>query len=245
MKRTLRLFATGVFALLVCMPAVYAQTPETSRLPVTEPLDVGGTILEPGNYIIRLAPVRSNRDTVQVLSEDGSKVIATVMTVPHYFEPGEETPNSMFVYFPSGDGAPRALRTWFARFPEASQGGHDIVYSESRAKQLARLAKQDVVFTTPDTTTLSVVTPESTVEVYTPPSATITMTTETTVETTTPAPTPVTETETTVETTETEPMVSSTETETPEMPSTASRIPLMALLGLASLIAAVAIRIAR
>jgi hypothetical protein len=237
MKSSTRFLVTGVLALLVCVSAI-AQTPEASPLPVTEPLDVGGTILQPGNYLIRVAPTRSDRDTIQVLSADGKEVLVTVRSVPHYFEPGEETPNSMYVYYPSGEGAPRALRTWFARFPEASQGGHDIVYAESRAKQLARLAKSNVVFTTADATSVSVVTPEATVETYTPPTMTVT--------TTTPVTTPeTTVTESTTQTIDTETDTTadtSMASQSTQMPDTAGEVPLMALLGLASLGAAVVVR---
>lgn len=224
MKSTLRLLAMGALALLISIPATYAQTPETSTLPVTEPLDVGGTILQPGTYAIRVLPSRADRNKVQITSPDFKTVFATVLTVPHALAPNEEMPNTMFVYYPAGDGSVRALRTWFAPNPEASLGGHDIVYGATRAQQLARLGGTRVV-TYQDTTTtadldtaeLTVVTPEATVETYTY------------VAPTTPAP-----------------MISSetTSTET-EMPNTASRIPLIALLGLVSLAGAAVFRIAR
>lgn len=228
MKRRMTAVTAAVIALLIFVPATYAQTPESSILPVTEPLDVGGTVLQPGEYLIRVIPSRADRNKIQITSRDMKTVYATVLTVPHHLEPGEEVPNTMFVYFPAENGAPRALRTWFAPNPEASQGGHDIVYEESRARQLARLASEpvpsvveDTAVADFDTTTVTVIEPEPVVE--------------------TPAPT-------VVETApvEPEPMISSEpEQETPDMPRTASRIPLVALLGLASLAVAVVIRVAR
>jgi putative cell wall-binding protein len=227
MKSTLRLLVMSALALLISIPATYAQTPETSTLPVTEPLDVGGTILQPGTYAIRVLPSRADRNKVQVTSPDFKTVYATVLTVPHALAPNEEMPNTMFVYYPAGEGSVRALRTWFAPNPEASLGGHDIVYSATRAQQLARLTNtrvvtyQDTVTTADlDTADLTVVTPEATVEEYTYVSPT--------------TPAPMISSETRTETT----------TET-EMPNTASRIPLIALLGLASLAGAFAFRIAR
>lgn len=227
MKKTLRLMAVSAFALLIST-AAFAQTPEASVLPITEPTDVGGTILQPGTYTIRVLPSFVDRNKVQITSQDGQTVYATVLTVPHPFEPGETTPNTMFVYFPAGNGQPRALRTWFAQFPEASQGGHDIVYEESRAKELARLAdsrvvayKDDIAVAELETTPLEVVTPQATIETYT-------------------VPTPV-----VVETT---PAMTSNVTETreeAEMPATASNLPLMALLGLLSIAGALAFRMVR
>lgn len=232
MKSTLRFIVVSAFALLISM-AAFAQSPEVSTLPVTEPLDVGGTILQPGTYMIRVLPSRFDRNKVQITNPDRSTVYATVLTVPHYFAPGEESPNTTFVFFPAEQGLPRALRTWFAANPSASQGGHDIVYTETRAQQLAKLSNSRVVSyqdaTTVadlDTTQLHVVTPEAKVETYTytaPPAPAV-------VET--PAP-----------------MISSnsetTAAETPEMPDTASKLPLLALLGFVSLAGAVAVRMAR
>lgn len=219
MKSTWRLMAAAAVALLICVPATYAQTPEASPLPVTEPLDVGGTILQPGDYMIRVLPSKADRNKVQITSRDGQTVFATVLTVPHQLEPNEEVPNTTFVYFPAGEGMPRALRTWFAPNPEASQGGHDIVYEESRARQLARLSREGVPSFREDTAVTDFDTTEVTV---------LEPVTET----------PVTEAPST--------MVSGqTETETPDMPQTASRVPLMALLGIASLAAALVIRMAR
>jgi len=224
MKSTLRFTLVSAFALLISM-AAFAQSPEVSTLPVTEPLLVGSTILQPGTYMIRVLPSRFDRNKVQITNADRSTVYATVLTVPHYFAPGEETPNTKFVFYPAEAGLPRALRTWFASNPSASQGGHDIVYEETRAQQLAKLSNSRVVSYADATTAeqldiaeLHVVTPEATVETYTAPPA---------------------------------PMISSSEpvqtaaNETPEMPQTASKLPLLALLGFVSLAGAFAVRMAR
>ncbi|HEX6099493.1 MAG TPA: hypothetical protein VF432_24480 [Thermoanaerobaculia bacterium] len=247
MKHTVKVMAISAIALLLSLPAM-AQTPEVSTLPITEPTEVGGTILQPGTYLIRVVSPQADRNKVQITSVDRSTIYATLLTVPHQLEPNEKLPNTMFVYFPAGEGRPRALRTWFAADP-ASGGGHDIVYEESRARQLARLAKEPVVsYHDEQMADLNVITPEetSTPYVYEAPVVTpapvqaevSTVTTVTTpniapepAETFTPAPAPV----------EPEPMVSSA----PEMPATASRIPMVALLGLISLAGAVVLRIAR
>ena len=237
MKSTLRYMVVSAFALLIST-AAFAQSPEVSMLQVTEPLDVGGTILQPGNYVIKLIRSPYDRNKVQVTSVNGDTVFATLLTVPHQLEPGEEVPNTKFVFYPAEAGLPRALRTWFAPNPSASQGGHDIVYAETRAQQLARLSNSRVVsyedtvtVADLDTAELHVVTPEATVETYTytPPPAP-------------PAPVVV----------ETAPMISSepepvqtAAAEPMEMPQTASRLPLLALLGFVALAGAFAVRMAR
>lgn len=224
MKSSLKLVVASAFALLISLPML-AQIPEASILPVTEPLDVGGTILQPGDYMIRVLPSDKDRNKVQITSPDRKTVYATVLTIPHALEPNEQGTNSTFVFYPAGEGQPRALRTWFAADTTVSQGGHDVVYPAARALQLARLANSRVVsyrdetaVADLDTTELQVVTPEAKVETYTYA-----------------APTPRSVTDKPV------PMISSE----PEMPSTASRVPLIALLGLVSLAGAAAFRMSR
>lgn len=236
-----RFTLAAAFTLLIAAPALVAQTPEASILPVNEPLEVSGQILQPGTYTIRVVKSFTNRNVVQITSQDGQKVYATALTVPHPLEPNEEVPNTKFVFYPAEDGRPRALRTWFAADPAASGGGHDFVYDENRARELARLASSRVVsYPTQtastefnDTTGLSVITPEAKVETYTyvPPPTAIAET---------PAPvvtTPRIEVQTQpTQIAEAQPM---------EMPRTASRLPLVTLLGLASLAGAIALRVAR
>lgn len=228
MKTTLRLLMVSALALLITVPAAFAQIPQVSTLPVDEPLDVGGTILSPGVYTIRVLPTPGDRNRVQITSTDLKTIYATLLTVPHDLKPGEEMPNSMFIFYPAAEGSTRALRTWFP--PDTQwKAGKDIVYEESRAKQLARIASEPVPAyrgEIAETTEVEVITPDATVEAYVPPpAAPVTAVVEPTV-------TP-------------EPMISSQPEPAPEMPETAGRIPLIALIGLLSLGAAGAFRLFR
>lgn len=213
MKSTMKLLLVAAFALLIAAPAVFAQIPETSTLPVTEPLDVGGTILQPGTYTITVLK-RGDDNRVTILDKDGNAV-ASVLTIPHQLEPDEEIPNTTFVYYPAGEGQPRALRTWYPPDP-ASRVGRDIVYEEARAAQLARLAQGETVTTTTTQTQIVDTTP-----VVTPAPAPAPVYV--------PAPAPA-------------PMTSAAPV---EMPQTAGELPLVALFGLLSVAAAVGIRFAR
>ena len=276
MRNALKLMAVSAIVLMISAPAAFAQSQEVSTLSLTEPTDVGGTILQPGTYLIRVVSPLADRNKVQITSVDRDKVFATLLTVPHQLEPNEEVPNSTFIYFPAETNRPRVLRTWFSTNPVT--GGHDFVYDESRARQLARLSKEPVVAyrSEPTVAEYNVVTPDETIEAYEWPSTTTTQTTEVT--TSTPVTTTVTTQapvmETTTTTVNTTPMnttvdttaslntssssttestmdttmassSSTTEDNEVEMPQTASRTPLLALLGIMSLVAAVAIRMAR
>jgi hypothetical protein len=191
-----------------------AQIPEASFLRVTEPLDVGGTVLQPGVYVIRVLPL-NDRNLLQVTSEDRSKVFATVLSIPHATPATEEQTNTEYVLYPATAGSPRVLRTWFAPH-SSSGGGHDIVYSEQRAMELAALANDRVVaykdVTNADDlkiTPLEVVTADKAVEPYTEAA---------------PAMKPMTMTSGSL------------------LPGTASPLPLLALLGILMVGAAVGLR---
>jgi hypothetical protein len=190
MKNILKLSILG--AILIAAPALLAQIPVASTLVLTEPTEVSGTVVPAGQYLIRILPSNQNRNQVQITSLDKQTVYATALTVPHPLEPSEEIPDTRYTFYPAGEGQPRALRTWWPADPPAN-AGQDFIYEESRAKQLARLAKMRVISYPEDTAVaeletaeLVVQTPEATVEpyVYTPPVETqVTTTTTTTVET--------------------------------------------------------------
>lgn len=141
---TVRLAVVMMLTGLLCVPAVMAQTPEYSTITFTEPTDVGGTILQPGDYLIRVLPGYPNRNRVQITNMDRTEIYTTLLTVPHQAGPNELIPNTRLVFYPSIAGEPRALRTWFAPDPVGNEG-HDIVYEEDRALRLARAASAPVV----------------------------------------------------------------------------------------------------
>ncbi|MGH9456961.1 MAG: LPXTG cell wall anchor domain-containing protein [Thermoanaerobaculia bacterium] len=224
MKTSLRLGVVMMLTALLAAPAVaQMQLLDTSTLVITEPTDIGGTILQPGTYTLTLYTGQPDRNVVRVLDAD-NELITTVLTVPHPLEPSEVIPDTRFVYFPAIEGEPRVLMTWFpANTPSGI--GHDIVFGEERARLLATRAESRVVFY-PDTVEtveidedidLQVITPEDEVTTYvvTEPIAEIDMD-------------------------EDRAVLGAAE----ELPATGSRTPLIALLGLVSLVSAFAIRMA-
>jgi hypothetical protein len=154
MKRMTRwVVAIGCAALLglAFAPKANAQgTVEQSSFTLTEPLDVGGTILQPGDYQIKVVLLQGNRNMLRVTNADGTELITTVLSIPHQEGPGaEQIPASRYTYYPASAGHVMALRTWYAA-DTPGLGGHDIVYPEQRALELAALANEPVV-AMPDT----------------------------------------------------------------------------------------------
>lgn len=195
-----------------------AQIPEASFLRIAEPLDVGGTLLQPGTYVLRLLPSMTNRNLIQVTNEDRSQIFATVLSIPHHSSVGEETETTEFVLYPEVAGTHRALRTWYSADP-VSKGGHDIVYPERRAMEIAPLVKEPV-YAYKGEPKVEVL-PAAPIVIVTPKKEVIAW-----VE---PAPAP-------------KPVVVAKET---ELPATASNLPLFATIGLLLIGVAFAIRALR
>lgn len=213
MKNLKTCLALGTFATILAVaaaPAAFAQSErEQSNFTVTEPLDVGTFTLQPGTYNIQVVQIDANRNMIRVMDTDQKKLYTTVLTRPYPILMSDVIPESRYVVWTTPPGQPSVLRTWF---PRDRSIGHEIVFSETRAKELAALAN-DRVIAIPDkvaeteyrTAPLYVVTPDRQVKPYEP----------------TPAP---------VRVAEARPAR--------ELPRTASRVPLFAALGLLSLGAA-------
>jgi hypothetical protein len=133
----------GSIATVDAIAQIPARIPETSFLHVTEPLDVGGNLLQPGTYVIRVLAKDWNQNVLQVTNEDRTKVFATVLTIPRAYTADREGQNTEYVLYPAVEGYPRALKTWYA-VDSISKGGHDIIYPEPRAMELAPLVKEPV-----------------------------------------------------------------------------------------------------
>ncbi len=219
MKRLTSWIAVGLCTALIgftfAAKANARNTDEAAMLRLTEPLDVGGRILQPGDYHLKIVAGRLDRNLLQVWNADDTKLFATLLTVPHPEGPaGVQVSESRYVYYPASAGHITALRTWFAGTTPRS-GGHDIVYPKQRAAELAALVAEPVVATEEDvkeadleTAPLVVVTPEKEVKPYEEPPMKVAEAS--------PVPVPVPE----------------------ELPKTASNVPLYAGLGLLSLIGA-------
>ncbi len=117
-----------------------AQSAEFSTMTVTEPLDVGGTVLQPGAYLIKVVPLQTNRNMLQVKSVDRSELYLTVLSINHPRLEGRA--ETEYVYYPAASGLPKALRTWYPA--DVGSGGHDIVYPGDRAAELAARVKEPV-----------------------------------------------------------------------------------------------------
>jgi hypothetical protein len=177
----------------------------------SQPIEIPGQILPAGTYTIKLVDLASERHIVQFLDADGIRVVATVLAINNYrLKPTGDT----VVKFAerSGDN-PEAIKAWF--YP-GDNFGQEFVYPKHRAIELAAFTKEPIPAIAEETTdlktaTIVAVTPEATEE---PVTQAVQTNPEVAEVTPTPAPATV---------------------AAPALPKTASPVPLIALLGLASI----------
>jgi len=80
-------------------------------LTVNKSFQVQDRLLPAGTYVFKLLDSSANRHVVQILNEDQSHIIDTVMAIPNYrLQP---TGHSRFTFWETPPGAAPALRAWF------------------------------------------------------------------------------------------------------------------------------------
>jgi hypothetical protein len=214
MKTVLVVLALAFFGAIVASGVQADDWNKKTVITFSEPIEIPGQILPAGTYTIKLVNIDTERHVVQFLDESGIHVIATVLAINNWrLKPTGKT----VVRFAerAGDN-PEAIKAWF--YP-GDNFGQEFVYPKQRAIELAVAEKEPIpaiaADTTPaDLTTASVVavTPE---REEVPVAQVFAATPETPVVAQTAAPAPV--------------EVAQT------LPKTASSVPLIVLLGLASL----------
>jgi hypothetical protein len=75
------------------------------------PVEVPGKVLPEGTYVFKLADSQSNREIVQIFTEDERELITTTLAVPAYRP--EPTGDSVITFEERTSGSPEAVKTWF------------------------------------------------------------------------------------------------------------------------------------
>jgi hypothetical protein len=99
-----------------------------------------GTVdLPAGTYIFRLDDSQSSRHIVQVTNERGNHVYSTILAIPDYRLNASSKTVMYFSERPAG--TPTAIKSWF--YP-GDNFGHRFVYPKAKAVQIAAETKQPV-----------------------------------------------------------------------------------------------------
>jgi hypothetical protein len=194
----------------------------------------GWGVLPAGTYVFKIADSQIDRHIVQIFNSDETQLYATVLAIPNYrLKPTDKT-TVTFRERPSG--APPALWAWF--YPGRNYG-EEFVYSRTQAMELAKATNTTVLSTKselPDDVakeTLAVSEPEIAQLKEAPVEATQPTGEEAELATAVTPP-PATE----IEVDTAPPQTAPTQVAQVTLPKTASPLPLIGLLGLLALGAA-------
>ena len=120
MKRFKAATTVGCMALLGVILAPGAKADDWNRKTVitfSAPVEIPGVhlpgwgVLPAGTYVFKILDSQSDRHIVQIFSKDELTVYATILAIPNYrLEP---TGKTVFTFWETPPGQPKALRAWF------------------------------------------------------------------------------------------------------------------------------------
>src|SRR5215471_17111542 len=147
MSRNMRRILLVMFCLavawsLAALTAYANDWDKATKITVNQPFEVPGTVLPAGTYMMKLVDIAGERHVVRFLSEDESKVYATLIGIPDFrLEPTDKT---SITFYETDPGNPQPVHAWF--YP-GSQFGLEFAYPERRAAQIAALTEEHVIAT--------------------------------------------------------------------------------------------------
>lgn len=126
--------------------AVADQWDKLTTITIDEPMQLPTTTLQPGTYVIRLLPTSSaDRHTVQFFDKDQKHLITTIEAIPN--ERVRPTGKSVFAFWETPAGQPKALRAWF--YP-GDNFGQEFAYPKDEAARISARNNNVTVPTTKD-----------------------------------------------------------------------------------------------
>jgi hypothetical protein len=137
-KMTL-LLGVGVLALLPAAKA--SEWNQRTVFTFSGPVEIPGQVLPAGTYVFKLADSPSNRHIVQVFNKEENHVFGTFLAIPDYrLHPSDQT---IVKFAERPAGSPEAIKGWF--YPGRNYG-HEFVYPKSEAVVLAQTNHTPVPF---------------------------------------------------------------------------------------------------
>jgi len=137
--------AAAMIACLNVVPATAQSMVADSRTEFTfkAPVELPGVTLPPGTYVFRFADPNTSRQVMQVLAKDGSnKTFGLFLTIQAHRPQASNDAELRFLETPAGQ--PAAVKTWW--YPGNSTG-REFIYPKSQARRLA-MATNTTVLTT-------------------------------------------------------------------------------------------------
>jgi len=140
MKRiVLALASIGLLAAVFAPRARADEWNKRTTLTVKEAIQVPGTVLPPGEYVVKLLESPSDRHIVQIFNAEENEVLTTILAIPNYrLKP---TGDTVFTFWETPPGNPRALRAWF--YP-GDNFGQEFAYPKMKAAEIAAAVHVEV-----------------------------------------------------------------------------------------------------
>jgi hypothetical protein len=247
----------GIGAAVLMTAAVAQAQPEDKRTYFTfnRPIALPGATLPAGRYLFRIVDADTSRKVVQVLSGDGKKPIAMMNTITDERSVAAKDPEVSFIETPRN--APSAVKTWW--YP-GERVGYEFIYPRAQARALARSSGSPVLTTKTESTKaeetktgeLSRINPagqdEDVAVNRVPPSpAPVTQQADRTSVARQPAPAPPSEPQAAPRSSAQadKPVATSGRAARSTLPTTATQLPLIGLIGIGSLLAFAGLRLRR
>jgi len=140
MKRlVLSLASVGLFGIALAPAALAGEWDKLTYLTVNESIQVPNKVLPPGKYAMRLLDSPGNRHVVQIFNADQTHLETTILAIPN--ERLQPTGKTVFTFWETPPGQPKALRAWF--YP-GDNFGQEFAYPKSAATQIAAISHQPV-----------------------------------------------------------------------------------------------------
>lgn len=140
-RKEVALLLFGALVLFGLLPSARAdEWNKKTVVTLNQPVEVPGTVLQPGTYVFKLMDSPANRHIVQIYNQDETHLYATILAIPDYrLKPADKTVMG-FEERPSS--SPEALKAWF--YP-GDQYGQEFVYPKSRGLEIAKATNQNVL----------------------------------------------------------------------------------------------------
>lgn len=144
-----------VASALIALPlTAAAQGPvnQDTFFTFSQSVELPGKTLPAGTYFFQLADTPSNRHIVKVMSQDRKELHATLLAIPFYSnERPPDEPQVRFMETPAqaaGGATTNAIKIWF--YPGNSVG-HEFIYPRAQAMRIAARTSQPVLTTKTET----------------------------------------------------------------------------------------------
>jgi hypothetical protein len=127
---------------LALSPGVKAdEHDKATTVTFSEPVEIpGGVVLPAGTYLFKLAESQSDRNIVQIFNKEGTHIFATILAINNYRLRIKD--KTVMTFAERAVGMPEAIRAWF--YPGDSYG-QEFVYPKTRAVELAKVTNMPIL----------------------------------------------------------------------------------------------------